>query len=104
MRRGELLQIESLSELGIFGTFLRRGDELLVNKEAGHLVRTKVDALSAPMHALHGIRILFATSAPGPLLVHAHCCFGEAIQMAHTCQWAAFMRAGAEKPTWPLQA
>ena len=42
VRKGQPLEIESLSELGIFGTFLRQGDKVLVNKEAGHLVRTKV--------------------------------------------------------------
>lgn len=40
-RHGEPVQIDSLSELGIFGTFVRKGDEVLLNKEAGHLVRTK---------------------------------------------------------------
>jgi hypothetical protein len=41
-RNGQLLEVEALSEVGIFGTFLRRGSKVLLNKEAGHLVRTKV--------------------------------------------------------------
>ena len=42
VRQGKLSEVDSLSELGIYGTFLRRGEEVLFNKEAGHLVRTKV--------------------------------------------------------------
>ena len=42
VREGELLETDTLSELGIFGSFLRRGDTVLLNKEAGHLIRTKV--------------------------------------------------------------
>lgn len=42
VREGKLSEVGSLSELGIYGTFLRRGDDVLFNKEAGHLVRTKV--------------------------------------------------------------
>ncbi len=42
VREGELLETDTLSELGIFGSFLRRGDKVLLNKEAGHLIRTKV--------------------------------------------------------------
>ena len=42
VREGELLETETLSELGIFGAFLRRGDKVLINNEAGHLIRTKV--------------------------------------------------------------
>lgn len=47
VREGEPLEIDSLSELGIFGLYLRQGDKLLMNKEGGHLVRTKVNALPA---------------------------------------------------------
>ncbi len=36
------MEVDSLSELGIYGTFLRKGDKVLLNREAGHLVRTKV--------------------------------------------------------------
>ncbi|XP_028935999.1 glutathione synthetase isoform X3 [Ornithorhynchus anatinus] len=32
---------DCVSELGIFGVYVRRGDELLVNEHAGHLLRTK---------------------------------------------------------------
>ena len=42
VREGKLSEVDSLSELGIYGTFLRRGSETLLNREAGHLVRTKV--------------------------------------------------------------
>ncbi len=42
VREGELLETDTLSELGIFGSFLRRGNKVLLNKEAGHLIRTKV--------------------------------------------------------------
>lgn len=42
VRRGELLETDAVSEVGVYGTFLRRGDEVLLNEEAGHLVRTKV--------------------------------------------------------------
>ena len=42
VREGELLETDTLSELGIFGAFLRRGSRILMNREAGHLIRTKV--------------------------------------------------------------
>lgn len=42
VREGELLETDTLSELGIFGALLRRGDKVLLNKETGHLIRTKV--------------------------------------------------------------
>lgn len=42
VREGASFEVESLSELGIFGTFLSQGSNVLINKEAGHLVRTKV--------------------------------------------------------------
>ena len=42
LRDGQLLEAESLSELGVYGTFIRRGDDVLLNRQAGHLVRTKV--------------------------------------------------------------
>lgn len=41
VREGKLLETDTLSELGIFGSFLRRGDKVLLNNEAGHLIRTK---------------------------------------------------------------
>lgn len=41
VRLGKATETETLSELGIYGTYLRKGDELLLNREAGHLVRTK---------------------------------------------------------------
>ncbi len=42
VREGQLLETDTLSELGIFGAFLRRGNKVLLNNEAGHLIRTKV--------------------------------------------------------------
>ena len=45
VRKGKLLEVPSISELGIYGTFLRRGDHVLLNAEAGHLVRTKVRSM-----------------------------------------------------------
>ena len=49
VREGELLETETLSELGIFGAFLRRGDKIILNKEAGHLIRTKVSHITVCM-------------------------------------------------------
>jgi glutathione synthase len=42
VREGAVLEVDSLSELGIYGVFVRHGDKVLLNKEAGHLLRTKV--------------------------------------------------------------
>lgn len=44
VREGASFEVESLSELGIFGTFLSQGSNVLINKQAGHLVRTKVSS------------------------------------------------------------
>eukprot|EP01025_Chloroclados_australasicus_P024680 TRINITY_DN24749_c0_g3_i1.p1 TRINITY_DN24749_c0_g3~~TRINITY_DN24749_c0_g3_i1.p1 ORF type:complete len:521 (-),score=63.68 TRINITY_DN24749_c0_g3_i1:218-1612(-) len=41
VRRGEWIETEALSELGIYGTFVRKADEVLLNATAGHLIRTK---------------------------------------------------------------
>jgi glutathione synthase len=41
VRLGKSTVTETLSELGIYSTYLRKGDEVLLNREAGHLVRTK---------------------------------------------------------------
>ena len=41
VRNGQVQQVQSLSEVGVYGTFLRRGETILLNEEAGHLVRTK---------------------------------------------------------------
>lgn len=41
VRNGESHEIETLSELGIYGTYLRQGQEVVMNRDAGHLVRTK---------------------------------------------------------------
>ncbi len=41
VRKGELLQADTLSEVGVYGTLVRRGPRELLNREAGHLVRTK---------------------------------------------------------------
>lgn len=42
VREGELQETDTLSGLGIFGAFLQRGDNTLMNNEAGQLIRTKV--------------------------------------------------------------
>ena len=41
VRNGVATTAETLSELGIYGTLVRRGQQVLHNAEAGHLVRTK---------------------------------------------------------------
>lgn len=41
VRNGQAVVAETLSELGIYSTLVRRGAEVLWNREAGHLVRTK---------------------------------------------------------------
>ena len=41
VRNGAATEMETLSELGIYGTYLRKGEQVLVNAEVGHLVRTK---------------------------------------------------------------
>jgi len=41
LRNGDILEADTLSELGIYGTFIRRGNRVLLNEEAGHLIRTK---------------------------------------------------------------
>ena len=41
VRLGKATVAETLSELGIYSTYLRKGDKVLLNREAGHLVRTK---------------------------------------------------------------
>ena len=46
VRRGAPQEVESLSELGIYGVLLRRGDRVLLNEEAGQLVRTKASTSS----------------------------------------------------------
>lgn len=40
-REGIATEVESLSELGIYGTFVREGTNVLLNRQAGHLLRTK---------------------------------------------------------------
>ena len=48
--RGEEHFIEdTVSELGIYGTFIRRGTEILLNQSAGHLLRTKVFKQPSPI-------------------------------------------------------
>ena len=40
-------QIEKMvSELGIFGVFLAKGDQILTNEFAGHLLRTKPSSIN----------------------------------------------------------
>ena len=41
MRLGRATEMQALSELGVYGTYVRRGARVLLNREAGHLVRTK---------------------------------------------------------------
>ena len=40
-REGRATEVESLSELGIYSTFVRQGSAVLLNRAAGHLLRTK---------------------------------------------------------------
>ena len=42
VREGQVVAADTLSELGIFGYLVRRGDKVLHNKGAGHMMRTKV--------------------------------------------------------------
>ena len=42
VREGQVVEADTLSELGIFGYLVRRGDKVLHNKGAGHMMRTKV--------------------------------------------------------------
>ena len=41
VRRGQAVEADTLSELGVYSTYVRRGDTVLLSAEAGHLVRTK---------------------------------------------------------------
>lgn len=41
VRGGEAMEAEVVSEIGRFGVFLAKGDEILLNQDAGSLVRTK---------------------------------------------------------------
>jgi glutathione synthase len=41
VREGSAVEVESLSELGIYGTLVKHAGEVLLNAEAGHLLRTK---------------------------------------------------------------
>ncbi|KAL3131092.1 hypothetical protein ABBQ38_000403 [Trebouxia sp. C0009 RCD-2024] len=41
VREGQVVEADTLSELGIFGYLVRRGDKVLHNKGAGHMMRTK---------------------------------------------------------------
>ncbi|GLI68541.1 hypothetical protein VaNZ11_012982 [Volvox africanus] len=41
VRNGQWSESETLSELGIYGTFVRHGNNVLLNEQSGHLVRTK---------------------------------------------------------------
>lgn len=44
VRQGVWSDEETVSELGIYGTYLRRGQQVLLNSEVGHLVRTKTSS------------------------------------------------------------
>lgn len=41
VRGGEVVEVDALSELGVFGVYLERQGKVLLNKQAGHLLRTK---------------------------------------------------------------
>lgn len=41
LRNGELTEAEVISELGIFGVYVAKNNEILENYQAGHLLRTK---------------------------------------------------------------
>ena len=41
LRNGELSELETLSELGVYGGYLRVGEEVVMNEGGGHLLRTK---------------------------------------------------------------
>ena len=41
VRNGQWQEAETLSELGIYGTFVRHNNAVVVNQQSGHLVRTK---------------------------------------------------------------
>ena len=41
VRRGAAVEADTLSELGVYSTWVRRGSTVLLSAEAGHLVRTK---------------------------------------------------------------
>lgn len=45
VREGQVVEADTLSELGIFGYLVRRGDKVLHNKGAGHMMRTKVSCI-----------------------------------------------------------
>ena len=42
MREGQLDGGECISELGVYGVFLGDGRQVLLNKQAGHLLRAKL--------------------------------------------------------------
>lgn len=42
VREGQAANVDAVSELGIYGTFVRKGRQVLSNNEAGLLLRTKV--------------------------------------------------------------
>jgi len=45
MREGELDGGECISELGVYGVFLGDGRQVLLNEQAGHLLRTKLSGV-----------------------------------------------------------
>ncbi|XP_054802980.1 glutathione synthetase, chloroplastic isoform X2 [Prosopis cineraria] len=44
MRSGCCHKDHAISELGIFGTYLRNGDKVIVNEQSGYLMRTKISS------------------------------------------------------------
>jgi glutathione synthase len=59
----ELEPAPIISELGIYGMFIRRGDRVLLNTSAGHCLRTK------PASANEGGIIIGVSALDSPLLV-----------------------------------
>jgi hypothetical protein len=41
IRRGDAIEVDALSELGVYSVLVSKGDQIVVNEFAGHLLRTK---------------------------------------------------------------
>jgi glutathione synthase len=41
VRTGQTVESKALQELGVYGTFLGNGEEIIFSEQAGHLLRTK---------------------------------------------------------------
>lgn len=42
LKKGQCTVDDTLSELGIYGTFIRKGNDVILNNVAGQMMRTKV--------------------------------------------------------------